>query len=227
VVEKTFWTTQRANRVSLMLSQVFEIPGESGPERRDYELWIDRVGVYRVSLSPELLIGGPGRGEQPGILSMLARLSRQHARIVRSGEGYLVRSERGVVLGQTTVEGEHYLADGAELNLGEGVGLRLRVPHRLSSSARLEFISDHRPVRRADGVVLMSGTCLLGPGSDCHVVCPDWNQTVVLVERAGQLWLKGGAGLWMNGARQEETVPLENNALVEGDEFRFRVEVIA
>jgi hypothetical protein len=50
---------------------------------------------------------------------------------------------------------------------------------------------------------------------------------VVLVERAGQLWLKGGAGLWMNGARQEETVPLENNALVEGDEFRFRVEVIA
>jgi hypothetical protein len=73
----------------------------------------------------------------------------------------------------------------------------------------------------------MSGTCLLGPGSDCHVVCPDWNQTVVLVERAGQLWLKGGAGLWMNGARQEETVPLENNALVEGDEFRFRVEVIA
>ncbi|MFN9374538.1 MAG: hypothetical protein ACK6D3_21845 [Planctomycetaceae bacterium] len=210
-----------------MLSQDSEISAGGKPDLRDYELWIDRVGVYRVTLSTELLIGGPRRGDQPGTLSMLARLSRQHARIVRSGEGYLLRSERGVVLGQAGVAGEHYLADRAEFDLGEGVCFRLRIPHRLSPSARLEFVSDHRPVRRADGVVLMSGTCLLGPGSDCHVVCPDWSQTVVLVERAGQLWLKGGAGLWMNGTRQEETVPLENNAVVEGDEFRFRVEVIS
>jgi hypothetical protein len=209
-----------------MLSQVSEMPAECGPELRDYELWIDQVGVYRVSLFPEFLIGGPGRGGQPGMLSMLARLSRQHAWLVRSGEGYLVRSERGVVLGQTTVVGEHYLADGAELDLGEGVRMRLRVPHRLSPSARLDFVSDHRPVRRADGVVLMSGTCLLGPGSDCHVVCPGWGQTVVLVERGGRLWLKGGTGLWVNGSQAEGAVPLDHNALVEGDEFRFRVEVI-
>lgn len=209
------------------MSQDSEISAGGKPQLRDYELWIDRVGVYRVTLSTELLIGGPGRGDEPATLSMLARLSRQHARIVRSGEGYLLRSERGVVLGQAGVAGEQSLADRAELDLGEGVFLRLRIPHRLSLSARVEFASDHRPVRRADGVLLMSGTCLLGPGSDCHVVCSDWGQTVILVERAGQLWLKGGAGLWMNGARQEETVPLENNALVEGDEFRFRVEVIA
>jgi hypothetical protein len=209
-----------------MLFPVSEMPPESDPQRRDYELWIDQVGVYRVSLCPEFLIGGPGRGDQPGMLSMLARLSRQHARLVRSGEGYLVRSERAVVLGQTAIVGEHYLADGAELDLGEGVRLRLRVPHRLSPSARLEFVSDHRPVRRADGVVLMSGTCLMGPGVDCHVVCRGWGQTVVLVERGGRLCLKGETALWVNGLRGDGTVPLENNSVVEGDEFRFRVEVI-
>jgi hypothetical protein len=72
----------------------------------------------------------------------------------------------------------------------------------------------------------MNATCLLGPGTDCHVVCPGWDQTVVLVERRGRLWLKGGTGLWLNGSRGETTVPLEDNALIEGEDFRFRVEVI-
>lgn len=209
-----------------MSFQVSDHSVENEPHPRDFELWIDRVGVYRVSLSPEFWIGGPGQPDQPGLLSMLARLSRHHARLIRSGEGYLVRSDRRVVLGQTTVVGAHELADGAELDLGEGVRLRLRVPHRLSPSARLEFVSDHQPVRRADGVILMSGTCLLGPGEDCHVVCPGWGQTVVLMERGGRLWLKGSVGLWLNGSPGDATVPLEDNALIEGEDFRFRVEVI-
>jgi hypothetical protein len=49
---------------------------------------------------------------------------------------------------------------------------------------------------------------------------------VVLVERRGRLCLKGETALWVNGLRGDGTVPLENNSVVEGDEFRFRVEVI-
>jgi hypothetical protein len=209
-----------------MMSDTSDIAAAGDPRRKDFELWIDRVGVYRLSLGPELVIGGPGQAQEPGVLSMLARLSRRQASIFRSGEGYLVRNELGVVHGPTAVCGEHERATGIVLDLGAGVCIRLRVPHRLSGSARLEFLSDHRPLRRADGVVLMWGTCLLGPGIDCHVVCPSWGQTVVLVEREGELWLKGGDGLWMNGAPVDATVPLRDNAVVEGEEFRFRVEEI-
>jgi len=131
-----------------------------------------------------------------------------------------------VVHGPTAASGEHDLAAGTLLDLGAGVCIRLRIPHRLSGSARLEFVSDHRPVRRADGVVLVWGTCLLGPGNDCHVVCSSWGQTVVLVERGGGLWLKGGREIWMNGAPVDATVPLRHNDLVEGEDFRFRVEEI-
>jgi len=193
---------------------------------RDHELWIDQVGVFRVSLAREFLIGGPSHGEQPGHLALQARLSRRHASIERSGESYIVRSERGVSVGESIGQTERLLADGALLGLGEDVSLRFRIPHRLSPSARIEFVSDHRPLRRADALVLMSGTCLLGPGSDCHLVCPGWNQTVVLIERQGGLWLKGDHGFLLNGSPVEAVVRLDHGAIVEGDDFRFRVEAI-
>lgn len=200
--------------------------GAGCDEPRDHELWVDQVGVFRVSLAREFLIGGPNPVQKPGQIALQARLSRRQAGIVRSGESYLVLSERGVIVGDSPRQTEHLLADGAVLDLGEGVSLRFRMPHRLSPSARLEFLSDHRPVRRADAVILMSGTCLLGPGSDCHLVCPGWSQTVILLERQGALWLKMERGVLLNGRSFETVTRLEHGDIVEGDDFRFRVEVI-
>ena len=96
------------------------------------------------------------------------------------------------------------------LELGSGVRLRFRVPSVLSATAVIDFLSDHRPNRSIDGVILMDQTCLLGPTADNHVVCPDWNETVLFFRKPEGFWGKTQSqmdidGKWSGRGRAGET----------------------
>ena len=65
--------------------------------------------------------------------------------------------------------------------------LRYRLPHPLSTTARLELASRHRTQPWADGVLLMGNSCVLGPNLRNHVVCRDWSEDVVLYRQADRL----------------------------------------
>ncbi len=190
-------------------------------------LWIDGVGCWMLCLEPAVSIGGPGGPrdrQEPGEIRLLADLSRRHATIRRTGEACLLEAHGPAAVNGQPVDGPVALRDNDQIELGRGVLLRFRTPNALSATARIEFESGHRPPRRIDGIVLLDQVCLLGPTSDCHVVCPEWEPQVVVFRRDRKLWCKSAAEVHVNGCRVEREAPVRDGTVVTGPELRFRVE---
>ena len=191
-------------------------------------LWIDGVGCWLVSLSESLTIGGPapsGSTGEAADLKLLADLSRQHAAITRSGESFVLTANGPTSVSGKQAEGPVVLRDGDLIELGSGVRLTFRQPSALSASARLEFTSGHRPAKRIDGVILMDQTCLMGPSEDCHIVCPHWEQTVVMFLRNGKLSCRSDEELFVNGSPIESSAPIRDGTVITGAELRLRAEL--
>ena len=137
------------------------------PKQR-YVIWIDGVGAYLICLGDSVGIGGPVLGMEGADVSLLANLSRLHATIVRSEEQYLLQPH-----GTTTVMGKScydpvLLNTNSEIGLGATVRLRFEIPMPLSTTARLEFQSHHRPAMAIDGVLLFHDNCVIGPQAGSH-----------------------------------------------------------
>ena len=120
-------------------------------------LWIDRVGAYLLCLGDELTIGGPAAEGRAADLSLMANLSRRHATLRRSGERYVLLAHSPTLVAGRPVHELADLSDGHELQLGESVRLRFRLPSVMSGSARLEFLSDHRPAHAAPAADVSDG----------------------------------------------------------------------
>ncbi len=193
--------------------------------------WIDGVGCFWISLKDRLTIGGPSspsataddsRGSSD--IAILSDLKRQHATIVLSGEGYLLESNGSVRVAGRDVVDRAALSDGTIIELGRSVRLRFRLPSALSLSARLDFVSDHRPAQAVDGIVLLADTCLLGPTDENHIVCSDWPGQVLLVRQGDELLCRSRMDLSINGHRVSRGKKLSSGDVVTADELRFRIE---
>lgn len=197
------------------------------PGCEKFVVWIDRVGAFLLCLANEVTVGGPaGEGARADV-SLLANLSRRHATFVRSGERYLLLAHAPVQVAGRTVHDRVDLSDGYDLALGANVRLKFRLPSVMSGTARLEFVSDHRPARAADGVILMDETCLIGPGPENHIRCSGWPHSVLLFRRDGRLWCKSREELFVGGRHAPDGGELEPGAVVTGTDIRFRIEVAA
>jgi len=190
-------------------------------------IWIDRVGAFLLCLKDEITIGGPAADGALADVSLLANLSRRHATLARSGERYVLVAHAPVHVAGRAVHDRVDLSDGYELALGSNVRLKFRLPSVMSGTARLEFLSDHRPARAADGVILMDQTCLIGPGADNHIRCPGWPQAVLLFRREGRLWCKAREDLFLGGRHAPEGGEIEPGVVVTGTDIRFRIEAAA
>jgi hypothetical protein len=150
-------------------------------------LWIDAVGAFQVCLGESVVLGQPAPDAEPRRrgpdVAILGDLHARHARITRDGEGYLIEAFHPVAVDGRPVDRAAPLRDGSEITLGRNVRLRLRRPHALSGTARLEPLSRHRIVPTADAVLLMAETCVLGPKPTSHVACPGWPKEIVLNRR--------------------------------------------
>lgn len=187
-------------------------------------LWVDGVGAYLVFVGERLSVGGPG-GSGPGAdVSLLANLSRRHAVFGRSGEGYLLEVQGPARVNGRGVEGQTHLAHNYQVELGEGVRLQFRQPSPLSCTATLEFLSDHRPAQSIDGVVLMDETCLLGPGPDNHIRCPDWENSVLVFRRDGEFHCKAAGDLLVNGKPAKSGSSFTAGDVLSVPDGRFRLE---
>jgi hypothetical protein len=95
----------------------------------------------------------------------------------------------------------------------------------LSATAVIDFVSDHRPNRSIDGVILMDETRLLGPAADNHVICPDWNETVLLYRKPDGFWCKSQSQISVDGKLMAEGGgPVKPGSYVSGSDFGFRLE---
>jgi len=205
---------------------------KSQPERAEanlsgkYMLWIDGVGAFMLCLNNEISIGGPAQYDAPADIALLAGLSRRHATIVRDGEGYYLEAHAAVRVENRMVDWRAFLNNNQQIQLGENVALKFRLPTVLSNSAVLEFVSHHRPALSIDGVVLMEDNCLLGPGLGNHVQCPEWEESVVLYRRGDVLHCKSRGLFFIDDVPANETGVVKPGQTETSEEWRFRLEEI-
>jgi hypothetical protein len=206
------------------LKHLLTINGTAACDR--YTLWIDGVGAYLLFLQDSVTFGGPARDDEPADVALLANLSRKHATIIRGGEGYLLQAQGPVQVAGRTVDDRAYLSHNSHIRLGHNVALRFRMPSALSATARLDFVSDHRPTQSVDGIILMEDTCLLGPGPDNHVTCPEWSESVVLFRKADELRCKSRGDIFVNGKLVKDAAGavVQSGDIVTGVDLRFRLE---
>jgi hypothetical protein len=193
---------------------------------RRFLLWIDGVGGYLVCLGSDVLLGQACPDCQVDI-PIQADLSRRHARIVRQGDGYVIEPYQATRVNGQTVGGKTLLSDGDEIELAQSVRLRFRQPHALSASARLDFISHHRTLPKADGVLLMAESCVLGPKWQNHVVCRDWQGDVVLYRRDGDLFCRAMDSLEIDGRLCDGRGQIHANSHVSGSDFSMSLEELS
>jgi len=217
------------------------------PPGRFY-LWVDAVGGYLVCLGDHVTIGQSGAtgrlsvgggsptdgsagmkgmgGEGPDI-EILAPLSRHHATLHRSAEGYVLEPLNPVSRNGRPLREAEGLVDGDELEIGAGVKLRFRQPHPLSLSAVLEFLGRRQTRSAIDAAVLMADSLVLGPRTHSHIVCRNWKDEAVLFRRHGGLACRA-PGTWrVDGHPATGTTALRGNSRVAGEDFSFSIESVA
>lgn len=173
-----------------------------------YKLWIDGVGCWNLVFGREWVIGGPGSNAD---MKMLAPLDDAAATLATKGESFELKQD-GVT---------RRLPKEGTVEWSSGVSLRFRQPHPWTITATLQPTSSHRPIDQSDGLVLGAGSCVLGPESDCHVVCAKWPHGIVLFEREKVLYWKR-----FDGPHDANPVNrLASNSLIETDDVRVSVEV--
>jgi hypothetical protein len=77
-------------------------------------------------------------------------------------------------------------------------------------------------------VILVDDTCLLGPGRDCHIRCPEWDDSVILIHRRSD-WLVHSPqlDLEINGKRLRGKTAITDGEIVTGPDLRFHIESLA
>lgn len=196
--------------------------GQRGPR---FLLWVDAVGGFLVCQGSEILIGQPIPGNDVDI-PVLADVSRKHAVIRRDGEGYTIQPLGKVRVDGVVIQRPSLLRDGSQIEMGDGVVWKFSRPHMLSASARLDFVSRHRTKPSVDGILLMAETCILGPRSADHIVCPSWPEDVVLFRRGETLACRSKLPLEVDQRAMEGSAELTHQSRVQGEALSFSLEPI-
>jgi tetratricopeptide (TPR) repeat protein len=198
---------------------------DTAPSGPRFLLWVDGVGGFLVCLGDEVVLGRSTPGKRSGVdIPVLGDLSQKHARIRRSGEGYVIDPLHPLAINGKTIHGSTALCDGDELELGGGVRFRFRRPHGLSASARLEPISRHRLQPYADAILLMAESCVLGPKWSNHVVCRDWSADLVLYRCGDGLFCRSLETIEVDGEPCDGRGRLEPGSRIVGADFSLSLE---
>ena len=187
-------------------------------------LWIDGVGAWQLCVGDTFVIGAPSLEQQSADIALLANVSRQHATLRRSNNEWHLDAHHQTTISGRTTQDSCVLRSGDQICLAERVRLGFRVPSVLSSSAVIDFESDHRPSHSVDGIILLADHCLLGPRRDHHIWCSQWPDLVVLFYQDGVLKCRSRSALCVDGQTVRESGVLKHGAVVTGEELRFRVE---
>jgi hypothetical protein len=195
-----------------------------GPGGR-FLLWADGIGGFLVCLDNEVILGRAGPDGQADV-PLLGDLSRHHATIVRSGDGYVIRAHKPTFINGRPVDSAP-LRNGDVVRLGSTVELEFRQPSPVSSTARLQILSRHRLPLAVDGVILMAETCIVGPSPQAHVPAPALEGPVVLYRHGTSLWCRAPGEFEIDGRSCAARAPLTLQSSVLGEGFSFTLEPLS
>ena len=169
----------------------------AGPKGR-FLLWVDGVGGYLVCMDDRIVLGRAGPDSHADI-PLMGDLSRNHATLLRNGEGYLLQAHQASFVNGKPVVDQVVLHDGDVIRLGSTVELEFRQPSPVSATARLSIVSRHRLPLAVDGVLLMAETCIVGGAAQAHIPAPAIAEPVVLYRQAGALWCRAAGAFDVDG----------------------------
>ena len=197
------------------------MPSEPTPHR--FLLWVDAVGGFLVVTDEEVVLGQPS-AESPVAVAIRADLSRRHAILRREQGNYVLQP-----IGPTRLDGQPIttptvLASRHEIELGQGVRFEFTRPHALSATARLTPLSHHRTEPRADAVLLMADSCVLGKAAHCHIRSPHWTSELVLIAREGQLSCRSRDVIAVDGSEATGACQLGPTSRIEADNMGISFE---
>jgi hypothetical protein len=190
--------------------------------RGRFLLWADVIGGYLVCLNDEIVLGRAGVDSQADV-ALLGDLSRQHATVIRDGDGYIVKAHHPTYLNGKKIDLSP-LRNGDVLRLGSTVELEFHQPSPVSSTARLEIVSRHRLPLAVDGVILMAETCIVGPSPQAHIPAASLESPVVLYRQGGGLWCRASGEFEVDGESRASRAPLTLRSNVQGSGFAFSLE---
>jgi hypothetical protein len=194
----------------------------AGPRGR-FLLWVDGVGGYLVCMDDRIVLGRAGPDSHADI-PLMGDLSRNHATLVRNGEGYLLQAHQASFVNGKPVAEQVVLRDGDVIRLGSTVELEFRQPSPVSATARLAIVSRHRLPLAVDGVLLMAETCIVAAAAQAHIPAPALADPVVLYRQAGALWCRAPGAFDVDGKTCAARAPLTLQSSVLGDGFSFSLE---
>jgi FHA domain len=196
----------------------------AGPRGR-FLLWVDGVGGYLVCMDDRIVLGRAGPDSHADI-PLMGDLSRNHATLVRNGEGYLLQAHQASFVNGKPVAEQVVLRDGDVIRLGSTVELEFRQPSPVSATARLAIVSRHRLPLAVDGVLLMAETCIVGGAGagQAHIPAPAIEHPVVLYRQAGTLGCRAPGAFDVDGKTCAARAPLSLHSSVLGDGFSFSLE---
>lgn len=215
---------QGARRFVRKLQKFMENPKENRPAVDRYMLWIDGVGAWQLCVGQTFIIGAPSMEGRSADIALLANVRRNHAELSRSGESWQLVAHDVTCVSGKEVADKTFLRSGDEIRLAERVRLGFRIPSVLSTSAVIDFESDHRPSHSVDGIILLADHCLLGPRTDHHIHCGGWPDVVVLYCQDHELRCRSKTPLTVDGRLITDSATLKHGSVVQADELRFRVE---
>jgi len=195
--------------------------GQPGPQGR-FLLWVDAVGGFLVCLDDRVVLGRAG-ADGTADVPLLGDLARDHAAVVRDGDGYLIRATRPTFVNGQPVETAP-LRDGDVIRLGTSVELEFRQPSPVSATARLEVVSRHRLPLAVDAVILMAETCIIGPSSQAHIAAPGVDGPVVLYRQGSGLACRAPGAFEVDGRTCAARAPITLQSSVLGEGFSFSLE---
>lgn len=207
-----------------------------------FVLWIDAVASVLVCPHDEIWVGQAvdASGVQ---LPFQANLRRRHLKLLRQdGRYWLQSAERADGSSGSGSNGSGsngsgsetvgdtggvptLIAAGSKIPLSEGLGLRLRIPSPLTSTAVLDYLGPLRSVPRTDFAVLMAQACLLGSSSQHHILIPELNQATLFYQ-GGDLSLRCEQPMSIHGEAVPTVVKLRDGDRVESADFALTLEVL-
>jgi hypothetical protein len=194
----------------------------AGPKGR-FLLWVDGVGGYLVCMDDRIVLGRAGPDSHADI-PLMGDLSRDHATLLRNGEGYLLQAHQASFVNGKPVVDQVVLHDGDVIRLGSTVELEFRQPSPVSATARISIVSRHRLPLAVDGVLLMAETCIVGDAAQAHIPAPALKEPIVLYRQAGALWCRAAGAFEVDGRTCAARAPLTLHSSVLGDGFSFSLE---
>lgn len=178
-------------------------------------LIVDGGGSYLLHRGERVTIGR-AVSNHPADVPIFSDLAERHADVAGVDDDYFLFSPREVQVNGKKVT-QALLQDGDRVVLGRKAKFTFRLPSRRSPSASLDMSDGTKMPDDVRRVILFRGHAIIGHGPTAHARCSTAARSLVLYERAGELWVRPEGHV--ESPEEVRPVPLGESIEVNGVSF--------